>query len=213
MGMRFGKWTVLETFSNNNKGRVICQCECGRIREVDTYSLTHSGTKSCGSCNTIIDEGEFMRCITANGSSFLFSHEDLSKVESHTWRISRGYVTATINGRTVYLHKYLMDADSATQVDHISRDRLDNRRPNLRFANHAQNQWNKDVRRDSTTGYTGVCFDKRSNKYIAYINANKNREYLGYYSVAEDAALAYNEAAVRLHGEFACLNQIKGGYD
>jgi len=209
VGKRFGNWTVLEAFSFKGKGRLRCRCDCGRLREVDSYALYHDHTKRCGKCrNTILDEGTHMRCVIASDASFIFDKADLAVVEKHTWRITRGYVVSNPKGKTVYLHKLLLGSKQYPQADHISQDKMDNRRSNLRPATHMQNQWNRGVRRDSTTGYKGVCFDKRSGKYIAYINANKQRTYLGYFTDPVAAALAYDNAALKLHGEFACTNLL-----
>ena len=54
--------------------------------------------------------------------------------------------------------------------------------------------------------YKGVCKDERTGKYFAYINCDKQRTYLGTFDNKHLAAQAYDEAAVRLHGDFACLN-------
>jgi hypothetical protein len=114
-----------------------------------------------------------------------------------------------VDGRSVYLHQILLETFCDTEIDHINGDKMDNRRCNLRFATHAQNNQNKGLRRDSTTGYKGVCFDKRSGKYIAYINANGKRTYLGYFKDKLSAAYAYDAAALKLHGEYARPNFMK----
>jgi len=91
-------------------------------------------------------------------------------------------------------------------IDHINRDRSDNRICNLRPATRAQNLWNITAKRNSTTGIKGVSFHRASGKYRAVIRDGKKRRHLGLFGSVEEAAAAYNSAAVDLHGEFACKN-------
>ncbi|GHU70051.1 hypothetical protein FACS1894184_14960 [Clostridia bacterium] len=209
IGQKFGKWFVLDAFSRNNKGTLRCQCDCGRIVDVDAYSIVHGGSSHCRKCNTYIDEGAHMRCMTSKGASFIIDKSDTDLIKRYTWYILEcGYATATVKGKTVYLHKLLGEKEGYKQVDHINQDKSDNRRCNLRPATHMQNQYNKKLTSNNTSGYKGVCFDKRSKRYIAYIDAERKRTYLGYYEDPISAALAYDQAAVRLHGEFAYTNII-----
>ncbi len=189
---------------------MLCRCDCGTVRAVDTYSLYHGLTNSCGKCCRIISEEGYRRCILKNGTSFIFDPQDEWLVKQHTWSLTRGHIRTVQNGKTVYLHRLIMGAADNEQIDHINGDKTDNRRCNLRFADHTKNQQNKGLRSDSTTGFKGVCFDRRSGKFMAYINAYGRRTYLGYFEDKNSAALAYDKAAVRLHGDFARLNFSDG---
>jgi hypothetical protein len=93
-------------------------------------------------------------------------------------------------------------------IDHENRNGLDNRLSNLRLATIKQQGFNKTATVRSTTGYKGVCFNKRSRKFTAMIRCYPERRFLGYFVTAEEAAVAYNKAAIELHGEFARLNVI-----
>ena len=210
-GQTIGKWTVLgvSDHGTDKHTKMLCRCECGTLRAVDAYSLKHRLTLSCGKCKKIIPEGDHMRCTMKNGASFIFDIKDMDIVKNHSWSISRGHVRTCVDGRSVYLHQILLDTTCDTEIDHINGDKMDNRRCNLRFATHAQNNQNKGLRRDSTTGYKGVCFDKRSGKYIAYINANGKRTYLGYFDDKLSAAYAYDAAALQMHGDYARPNFMK----
>lgn len=207
IGKKINDWTVIDICPRSRgHTKVMCQCKCRNTKLVDVYSLTHNGTKSCGKCNTYFDTGEYMRCVMKNGASFIFDKNDFPVVSKHTWSLARGYIRTVIKGKSISLHRLLLSPDFDCQVDHINHDRTDNRRSNLRLATHAENQRNRGLRSNNTTGYKGVCYVKRDDNFIAYINANGTRFYLGSFETAEEAGRAYDAAAEKLHGEFACRN-------
>jgi len=90
------------------------------------------------------------------------------------------------------------------QVDHINHIRDDNRWSNLRPATKLENQANAKISKRNTTGYKGVSYDKRRNKYRAEICHNHNRIKLGSYTTAPEAHNAYISMAKKLNKEFAC---------
>lgn len=90
--------------------------------------------------------------------------------------------------------------------DHIDRNGLNNRRDNLRSASGGQNNANQAVRADNTSGYKGVCWDKRREKWQANIRTNGKKRHLGYFDDPVEAAKAYDQAALAAFGEFAVLN-------
>ena len=90
------------------------------------------------------------------------------------------------------------------EIDHKDTDKNNNKWVNLREATHAENNQNSDVRRDNPLGFKGV--KRQRNRFTARIVAGKNRYYLGSFLTVEEAAKAYDEAALRLHGEFARTN-------
>jgi hypothetical protein len=74
------------------------------------------------------------------------------------------------------------------EIDHINQDPTDNRIENLRDVTHAENNKNRTLQNNSTTGYSGVSFYKRDGKYRAEISINNITKHLGYYDTAEEAA-------------------------
>lgn len=92
------------------------------------------------------------------------------------------------------------------RIDHIDHNGLNNQRSNLRPATYTQNAQNQRSHVDSTSKYKGVCWLRKKGKWLAYINYNGQRHYLGLHLSEEDAARAYDVAARREFGEFALLN-------
>jgi L-fucose mutarotase/ribose pyranase (RbsD/FucU family) len=109
----------------------------------------------------------------------------------------------------IYLHRFILKiSDKNIFIDHANMNTLDNRKSNLRICNRSQNTCNTEKNTYNLCGYKGVSFDKRCNKYFAVIKFNQKRYYLGYYIDPKDAAKAYNDGAIKYHGEFAKLNKI-----
>ena len=94
-------------------------------------------------------------------------------------------------------------------VDHKDRDSLNTRIENLRVATCREQQQNRGIGLNNTSGYKGVCFDKQSGKWSAKIKIDRKTKHIGYFSEIKDAALAYNRKALELFGEFAYINEIK----
>lgn len=92
-------------------------------------------------------------------------------------------------------------------IDHINGDRFDNRITNLRVANVAENSRNQMASKRNKLGLKGVS-KKQSGRYCATIHIRGKNHHLGTFPTAEDAAMAYNEAAIEHYGEFAYVNVL-----
>jgi hypothetical protein len=109
-------------------------------------------------------------------------------------------------GKFVLMHRVL--CPNGITTDHINRDKLDNRKANLRQATRSQNQVNRGLQSNNTSGYKGVHYDKLRNIWRARVVVDRKGINLGDFKTPEEAAQAYNEKAKELHGEFALLNDI-----
>lgn len=117
------------------------------------------------------------------------------------------YVMLYKNGKLCRFHRHIMQAEKSVEVDHINGNPLDNRLCNLRLATSSQNKLNTANRYTNTTSYRGVT-KLKSGRFKATITVNYLTVSLGTYKTAEEAALAYNKAAEKYHGEFAQLNKV-----
>jgi hypothetical protein len=105
------------------------------------------------------------------------------------------------------ISRILMNAkEEDPLVDHINRNRLDNRICNLRFSDHGPNNHNKSKPKNASSQYFGVSYDKNKEKYRAAIAKDKIKYWLGYFKNEENAARAYDKKALELYGTFANLN-------
>ena len=143
----------------------------------------------------------------------LVSDEDYEYLNQFTWYCSHErhcyYAVShkSINNYPIpaRMHRVIMEAQGGQMIDHIDGNGLNNQRNNLRFVDYAQNMWNRSVNKGRL--YKGVT-DNRDGTFSAYITHNKTRHYLGSFKTPEDAAIAYNSAAVIYRGEFARLNVV-----
>lgn len=143
----------------------------------------------------------------------IIDKKDYNIVKDYRWKVSQDSNTFYVQGRKngkghpIPIHRVLFNlTDSKTTVDHINGNGLDNRRQNLRVCTQLENNKNAKIRKDNTSGYKGV--HKMKNRYSARIQSNGKRITIGYYDTAEDAAKAYNDYSLKLHGNYGKLNEI-----
>lgn len=134
--------------------------------------------------------------------------DNLRFLSSHRWYASgRGgllYARRKEKGKTVYMHREIMNAPDGIQIDHINGNGLDNRRLNLRVCTTAQNQHNSTKRANTSSRFKGVDRDRK--KWRARICINGEKIWIGRYKSEFEAAEAYDKKAVEHFGEFANLN-------
>lgn len=147
----------------------------------------------------------------------LLSVEDRHHFDGKSWNAHRSKTGGwSVTGNYAKkLHREILNlTDPKIVVDHINGNTFDNRRSNLRPCNHTDNVKNQRLRRakKSTSRFKGVTFNRGSliNPWLAQINADCKHYSLGCFPTEEDAAHAYDEAAIRLHGPFARTNKMLG---
>lgn len=131
------------------------------------------------------------------------------KYSSKKWQFCNGYAVRfeKKNGlrKTIYLHKEIFPVPDGYEVDHINKNRLDNRIENLRKCTHAQNVRNRNMQSNNTSGFKGVSRSAYG-RWVAKISYKGSDIHIGTFDSPEDAAMAYDEAARGLHGDFSSVN-------
>lgn len=141
----------------------------------------------------------------------LLNDEDFDEVKQHNWNIRHQngtfYVSRHIwkNGKrtTQDLHKFLMNtSQKEIFVDHKDGNGLNNQRSNLRFATRSQNNVNKRMQKNNTSGYRGVKWHKQAGYWEASIQFQGRNISLGLFFSKEIASLVYEMEAKKVFGEF-----------
>ena len=229
-GKHFAKW--------------LCKCECKdhNLVEVISSNLLRGTTKSCGclqkelaterikqiaaECNSkykrkenpVDLSGEYGIGWTLNtGAEFYFNIEDYDKIKDYCWNehiLTNGYhaleARDKLTNKIVRMHWILV----GKYYDHEDRNPLNNRRNNLRKATQQKNAQNSSLARNNTSGYTGVYWSNRDQKWIAYIRIDKKPTYLGAYNLKTDAIKVRLTAELKYYGpEFSPQRHLFEQYE
>jgi hypothetical protein len=147
----------------------------------------------------------------AAGRVALVDDEDYAMVMAYRWQAApRGRVlyartSKRVNGRQYFTYMHTLIA-GWPETDHRNHDGLDNQRSNLRPASRAQNNANQHPRSGGTSRFKGVSWSKDKRKWRARIKADGREHQLGRFANEEDAARAYDSAALAAFGEYAFPN-------
>jgi len=150
------------------------------------------------------------------GKVALVDDEDYEELSKYKWYAIKKenrwnwyairHVLKKINGysTTESMHRHILKLKNKDGkiVDHIDRNSLNNIKTNLRIVSHLQNTLNSKLFKTNNSGYRGVHYSKLTKDWVAAIGG----KCIGYYSVKEDAARAYDFEARQLYNEFAQLN-------
>lgn len=150
-----------------------------------------------------------MKKVALTQGKFAFvDDEDFELVSQFNWQLSNNrYAKAKVNGKTISMHRLILNPKSPETVDHINSNGLDNRKGNLRVCEVAENnRYRRKTGRKCSSIYKGVTFIKSNSKWKAQINFNGKYKALGRFNTEAEAAKAYDDAAKLLFGEFAKTN-------
>ena len=156
--------------------------------------------------------------ITHNRSGFkngmvLVDDEDYDWLNKYSWYINDGYIVTNIKinneQNKKYIHRLIIGEQNKFDIDHIDHNKFNNCKNNLRIVNKSQNAMNKKSQKNSSSIFKGVSWNKALKKWKSDIKLNGKSYYLGYFAFEIDAAMAYNNKAKELFGEYAYLNKIK----
>lgn len=215
-GQRFGRLVAIKPaeIQKHRNTYWLCRCDCGNEKEVYIGSLKRGTTQSCGclhreqisqlskslkSYNEYEVVGNTVYVKMIHGHTMICDLDDWERLKDIKWsRNSGGYASgANAENKIVIFHKQVMGENGEYIVDHINRNRLDNRKCNLRFATYAQNTWNKGMVKTNTSGAVGVY--KHGKKWQVRITVNHKKMHLGAYETFEEAVKVRKEAEAKYH--------------
>lgn len=154
---------------------------------------------------------------TKKQEPFYFDLEDFEYVYNHVWHIEkRGYCRSC----NIYLHRLIYskyyEIDDKI-IDHINRNKNDNRKINLRFASSHENVVNRDVLKSNKSGFTGVSFNGYDSKgrkvWRAYIQINRQQINLGLFINKDEAIISRLRAEFEYFGDFAPQKKLFKKYN
>lgn len=195
----------------------LCQCQCGNpytsMVKVRGMHLKNGTATSCGHCGNKYNEEDLnlsdengiygIGYCSNTGNPFYFDMQDFEKIKWFTWYEhvdQTGY--HTVQTKYNNTHIKMSHLLGYKNYDHIDRNPLNNRRCNFREATYADNARNRTIQRNNTSKIIGVTLDKYGS-WVARIQVNGERKYLGYFQNKEDAIKARLNAEVKYYGEFA----------
>lgn len=214
----------------------LCECLCEKHTRRVLYgdNLRYGKSTSCGCLpkekrhnNALLTHNKYELKdgyyigYTLNNEPFYFDEEDYDLIKGYVWYIGKDGYVVTHNPKfgepgehkLIRMHRLVLDLqDEDLQIDHHDRKRNDNRKYNLRVVTPQQNMMNCGKQTDSIySKYKGVCYHKNGHVWVSYIRINGKRVHLGTFKTELEAAKAYEEAANKYFGEFACTDPGEEG--
>ncbi|HEC65969.1 MAG TPA: endonuclease [bacterium] len=142
-----------------------------------------------------------------------FAHKDPKRARISYYAVrnsSTFYVDGKAKRAMLYMGREILGLNygDEREVDYINHDTLDHRRKNIRICTNQENCRNKRGDITSTSKFKGVSWKEEYKRWIAQIRIGGRGVHLGYFKDEEEAALAYNQMAIKHFGEFAYINPI-----
>lgn len=202
-----------------------CKCSCGNL---DTFvilgqSIRSGNTLSCGCyhrersskmCkernvskykNSFINKNNYYEVYDKDGNMFVIDVDDYDKVSQTYWAKyeSSNYFKSSINGKNVWLHRFIMNANNDEYVDHKNNDFNDYRKCNLRICDNSENNRNIGLQKNNSSGITGVNWSEHVHKWRARITIYGEEKDLGFFDSKEEAAIARKIAEDKYFKDFS----------
>jgi AP2 domain len=146
------------------------------------------------------------------GKTMLIDDEDVALLQGKSvFMVGDMYPAIYLNGRAILVHKIVAEYIGLSGgITHENRNKLDNRRQNLRGATASQNGRNCGVRVDNTSGLKGISWCKSRGKWEARLRVDGRKENLGYFTCKFAAARAYDKRALEVDPIHAATNLSLG---
>lgn len=243
VGDKYGRLTVLEkatTLCNKETIYWKCLCECQlnkpekerQYTYVSTNNLKRGYVQSCGCLQRELMSQRTSRFNqfdienypwgvgwTSNTNEiFIFDKADYDKIKDYCWSKAidknKKYVTlVAFNKKSSGKVNMAYIVTGEKFMDHKNHDTLDNRKENLRPSTNRENNINRVVQKNNTSGITGVFWDKTHKKWCVRINIERGEKTtVGYFENFDDAVRARLLAEQKYYGEFAPQKHLYAKY-
>lgn len=212
--------------SKHKDSFVFADCDCGVCGRSYNYNKIKRGeTQSCGHLKfskkgqrkyNKIEHFDTYGIIYTETNSYLFDLEDEQYLLDKWWYTDcYGYLKHCYveNGTNHYVlfHRLIMHAKENEDVDHISKDKTDNRKTNLRLCTRIENNYNRPKKITNTSGVIGVY--KKGKKWVAKIGYKYKTINLGVYETIDQAIRARLKGELKYYGEFSPQKELFSKYN
>lgn len=216
VGQRFERLLVLEKTNKKDKHGTTyykCKCDCGKEIEVLSTLLTSGHKRSCNCLrletvkkvnkkyNRIEVEGDIAKIYFSNREGFtIIDSEDVDKVKNYCWAYNdrQKYPFAWVGDKIRFLHRVILPNENKKLVtDHINRNKLDNRKSNLRLVSHGKNISNVGLTKANTSGYKHISYIKTRGYYSVSVMVDKKYNYIGNYVSLDKAKQKLEEYLIK----------------
>lgn len=209
-GKKFNFLTVIEQaedyVSPSGKRQIqwLCMCDCGNEKIILGALLKSGKVKSC-TCQKIkllkkkneydINGNEVIVYFNNCDQKMICDLKDWEKLKQYCWVLGEsGYAEARVNGKTKLFHHFVIQSSVGNDRDHINRDKLDNRKCNLRVVSRTINNYNRE--NFNKYGVKGVYC--KNGKFISRITYKNKQQYLGSFNTIEEAKTARENAELEI---------------
>lgn len=206
IGKRFGRLTVKRYLDKEEREYRLntweCHCDCGNLKEVSTSHLKNGNVVSCG---CIKDESYVLNKMS--GSPTYSSYHAMvlrcSGYDQNYTEKDRKICERWLEPNGQGFLNFLEDMGERPESTTLERSNntLDYTPDNCIWDTKSNQAYNRDLFKNSTSGKTGVSYDKSKDSWTAYINKNKERFYLGNFSTFEEAVAARQSAEIELYSK------------
>src|SRR3990167_10013470 len=137
------------------------------------------------------------------GKYALVDAEDFDWLNQWKWHFDGNYAVRSVylgkidgkyRHKTIWMHRLINETLAEFETDHINKNKLDNQKNNLRIVTSQQNNFNRAIQKNNSSGHQGISWFKRDSKWRAHIKFNRIVKHLGYFSNIKDAISARKEA-------------------
>lgn len=196
---------------NKTTNMFLCEKHCKQIYNYGKITNPSSYNQNEKNKIEIYDKFALLVLKNINGEivgKSIIDLDDIDVVKQYKWSLgNHGYVTSGCGKNQILLHRLLSNAPSDLYVDHINRNKLDNRKLNYRFCTNQENNRNKDLYSHNSSGITGVTWNKERNKWQSQIVVDNKNINLGRFDLFDDAVNARLMAEEKYFKDFMPENR------